>query len=252
MMHSRPPAWLLALSLGGLVAASSGCTRPAVAPVSDGASAAEPAPPSAGDADKGPADDKKDADAPAFHFPDDAGGALLAKVLPPAEVKGPLDEPNSGPPRPSPAGLVAPPSPPLPPAAPPAPPAPGERAHQAPAPRLVIDETRGPARGDPQPPAPRSFSVGDRTRLPSVDVNQPPPLPVLAEQPTPDRASLDDPTVDASTEAALAATMPKRTNPAPYVRITTPDPFDNHRPLSLPLPAEDDRPRTGTVHPPKP
>ncbi len=46
--------------------------------------------------------------------------------------------------------------------------------------------------------------------------------------------------------------MPQRTKAAPYVRITLPDPFDNRRPLVLQAPAEDDRPRTGTVHPPKP
>ena len=84
-----------------------------------------------------------------------------------------------------------------------------------------------------------------------MDVNQPPPLPILA-QPTADRASLDDPTVDASTVAALAAAMPQRTKPVPYVRVTLPDPFDNRRPLTLTAPAEDDRPRTGTVHPPEP
>ena len=116
----------------------------------------------------------------------------------------------------------------------------------------MIDETLGTGRGDPMPPEPRSFYAGDRARLPSVDANQPPPLPILADQPTPDRASLDDPTADACAEAALAAAMPQRTKPAPYVRITTPDPFDNRRPLILATPAEDDRPRTGTVHPPKP
>ena len=46
--------------------------------------------------------------------------------------------------------------------------------------------------------------------------------------------------------------MPQRTNPAPYFRVTLPDPFDNRRPLILATPAENDWPRTGTVHPPKP
>lgn len=103
MKCSRPSAWLFALSLGGLAAGSSGCTRPSVAPVAESLTAAEPAPPSASDADKTPADDKKEADGPAFHFPEDAGGALLSRVLPPADVKGPLDEPNPGPRRPAPA-----------------------------------------------------------------------------------------------------------------------------------------------------
>ena len=95
MMRNRPFAWWFGLFLGGLVAASSGCYRPTVSPVADGLTAAEPSPHSAGEPEKA-ADDKKDADAPAFHFPDDAGGALLSRVLPPADVKGPLDEPNAG------------------------------------------------------------------------------------------------------------------------------------------------------------
>ncbi len=141
---------------------------------------------------------------------------------------------------------------PLPPAAPAAPPVPGEHGRKTAAPHLVIEETLGPGRGDPVPPEPRSLYAGDRVRVPSEDVNQPPPLPILTPQPTPDRASLDDPTADISGDAALAAPMPQRTKAAPYVRITLPDPFDNRRPLIPPPPAEDDRPRTGTVHPPKP
>ena len=118
MMRSRLPVWLFALSFSGLVVASSGCTRPGAATISSGASAAEPAP-AGGDAASTPTtDDKQGAETPSFQFPDDAAGALLARVLPPADVKGPLHEPNSGPGRPSPAGLDAP-SLPLPPTAPP-------------------------------------------------------------------------------------------------------------------------------------
>jgi len=71
------------ICLAGIVAASAGCGRPAVvAPSGDGLSAAEPSPHSAKDADK-------EADAAPFQFPDDAGGALLAKGLEPlAAVRG--------------------------------------------------------------------------------------------------------------------------------------------------------------------
>jgi hypothetical protein len=238
MMHRRPFTWLLALSVVGF---GVGCSlRPTVAPIVEAVSA-DPAPDKTGE--------NRNADAPPFHFPDDAGGAILAKVLPPADVKG--GDSLREAPRPAEQAAHHPSLDVLPPSPPPAPPIPAEHGRPSPAPRLVMNENLGLAR-DPEPPAPRVFVVGDRTRLPSVDSNQPPLLPILTQQPTLDRAPLDDPTVDASTDAALAATMPQRTNPAPYVRVILPDPFDNRRPLSLPLPAEDDRPRTGTVHPPKP
>jgi hypothetical protein len=254
MICRCPRAWLLAVSLSGIVGAASGCGRPNVAAISPGAAAVEQAPHSSGEADRGPADDRKDGDAPVFQFPDDAGGQLLARVLPPADVKGPLNEPNPGPHRPTGVAPLAapPPSLPLPPSQAAPPPVPGERNRKSPAPRLVSEETLGLGRGDPQPPAPRAFYVGDRTRLPSVDVNQAPPLPILTQQPTPDRASLDSPTADDSAAAALSAPMPQRTRPVAYSRLTLPDPFDNRRPLNIPVPAEDDNPRTGTVHPPKP
>lgn len=237
MTRRRPHAVLLLLSAAGLIAASTGCGRRAVSPTQDAAAA---------DPDQVP-HSAPAADGPPFHFPNDAGGALLAKTLPPAEPHG---LPGAAGPRrlPPPAGLTVPPLPP-PPSLALSPPAPAERNRKPLEPRLVSEETLGLDRGDPDPPQPRSFVVGDRIRLPSEDVNLPAPLPILA-RPTPDRASLDDPTGDASAAAALAASMPSRTNPVPYFRVTLPDPFADRRPLRLPLPAEDAGPRTGTVHPP--
>jgi hypothetical protein len=192
-----------------------------------------------------------EADAAPFHFPDDAGGLLLAKVLPPTEVKGPLNAPNAGPRRLTPpAGFDAPPSTPPPSQALP-PRLSAERTRKPLAPHLTLDETLGLRRGDPEPPQPRSFITGDRIHLPSVDANQPIPLPILAH-PMADRAPLDDPTLEASADAALAAPMPQRTKVVPYFRVTLPDPYDNRRPLSLPVPTDDGGPRTGTIHPPKP
>jgi hypothetical protein len=239
-MGSRSITWLLCACL----AASLGCGRPAVvAPSGDSLAAAEPSPHSAKDADK-------EADGPPFRFPDDAGGALLAKALPPTDVKGPLRAPSVGPRRLAPlAGFDAPPLMPPPsqnmPLRPPA-----GRNRKPLAPHLTVDETLGMGRGDPELPQPRSFVTGARIRLPSVDANQPIPLPILAH-PTADRAPLDDPTFEASTEAALAAPMPQRTKAVPYIRVRLPDPFDNRRPISFPVPADDGEPRTGTVHPPK-
>jgi len=240
-MGIRSTAWPICVCF----AASLGCGRPAVlAPSSNSLAAAEPSQHSAKEADK-------EADAPPFRFPDDASGALLAKVLPPTEVKGPLDAPSAGPRRLAPpAGLDAPPLP-LPPSRAAPPHLSAERNRKPLAPHLTVDETLGLGRGDPEPPQPRSFVTGDRIRLPSVDANQPIPLPILAH-PTADRAPLDDPTQEASAEAALAAPIPQRTKAVPYFRVTLPDPYDNRQPLDFPIPADDGEPRTGTIHLPKP
>ena len=44
-----------------------------------------------------------------------------------------------------------------------------------------------------------------------------------------DRVSLDDPTTEASREAALAAQPPARTNAAPFQKNNLPDPFENRQ-----------------------
>ena len=205
MFRSRPLALLLALSFA---IAAVGCSRPSVAVSGGDLSAAEsdPAPHAAPVAGQETTTDApKDGETPPFQFPEDAGGLLLAKVLPPVDVPGPLNDPNPAPRHATPApGLESPTlSLPLPPSQAPPPPVPGERTRKTPAPRLVIEEVLGLGRGDPEPPQPRSFFVGDRTRLPSIDVNEPISLPILA-QPTADRAPLDDPTVEASTAASRA------------------------------------------------
>jgi hypothetical protein len=48
-------------------------------------------------------------------------------------------------------------------------------------------------------------------------------------QPVSDRASLDDPTDDASSAAALSASIPARTTKAPFLKLTLPDPYDRRR-----------------------
>jgi hypothetical protein len=67
-----------------------------------------------------------------------------------------------------------------------------------------------------------------KLRVPSPDVNQPIPLPRLG-QPLPDRAALDDPTLEASTAAALAKPLPVRTSKAPFLKLTIPDPYEGRR-----------------------
>jgi hypothetical protein len=171
-----------------------------------------------------------------FAFPDDKGGVLLAKVLPPREtetvrmdrtvsheqVTGP--ESMKLPTLPLPSTLAAMPrlpalanSPPL-------------------RPRLVMDETLGGLPDSlPLPEAPVLPDTG-RVRVPSPDVDEPIPLPLLA-QPVSDRASLEDPTTDASLTAATSAIMPPRLTKAPFLKQTLPDPYDGRR-IETPSPAE--------------
>jgi hypothetical protein len=90
--------------------------------------------------------------------------------------------------------------------------------------------------------------AGERVRLPSTAVNEPPALPILA-QPVIDRASLDDPTVDASQATALSAPPPDRNTPAPATRQAVADPFENRK--SPRLPPDDPMPVTATPKPPR-
>jgi hypothetical protein len=78
----------------------------------------------------------------------------------------------------------------------------------------------------PEPPQEPQFHTGDRVRLPGPDVNHPVPLPVLAA-PAPDRTAFEDPTADLSATAALSAAVPAREAPAPFTKVSLPDPFEN-------------------------
>jgi hypothetical protein len=94
-------------------------------------------------------------------------------------------------------------------------------------------------RSDPHLPQRENLPAGGRVRLPSPDVNAPAPLPILA-QPVTDRAPLDDPTGASSTQAALAAVPPVRSEPAPFVRLPLPDPFELQHTVRLRLPLPED------------
>jgi hypothetical protein len=229
-----------------------GCGRPIViAPEADRAGAAEVARPR--EIERLPPGDgaefKADPDAPMFRFPDDAGGAILTKLLPPTELRGPLNEPNPGPRRLLPPPGLESPAHPLPPTQAPLPRMAGERNRAPLRPRLIAEETLAGLR-DPVPPHSQSFYSGVRTRIDSPDPSRPPPLPPLG-QPVPDRASLDDATGDASAAAAVAAPTAGRVGPAPYQKVSLPDPFEFHRPTAVTPPPEDATPKTGSIQPPK-
>jgi hypothetical protein len=65
-------------------------------------------------------------------------------------------------------------------------------------------------------------------RLQSVDIHRPLPIPILA-QPQKDRASLGDPALQASVDAALRQFTLVRDRPLPFVALNLPDPFEHIR-----------------------
>ncbi|MFL5240657.1 MAG: hypothetical protein ACJ8FY_00990 [Gemmataceae bacterium] len=188
----------------------------------------------AGDQEKRPESDQA---SEGYRFADDPSGKILSKLLPPSEKAGQLP---SGPPAkprrlPAPASLEHPTAP-LPSAQVEVPRLPSVRT-SIPKPRPLPEEM--PILGgrlELVMPQGRTLPADDRVRLPSVDPRQPLPLPDLA-QPTIDRAFLDDETSDASQAAALAAQPPARTAPAPFMKTTLPDPFENRlREVAFPEP----------------
>jgi hypothetical protein len=109
--------------------------------------------------------------------------------------------------------------------------------------KAVLAAAPGPAPVLPRVPV---LQGGERFRLPSVDVNQLPPLPLMTPRSVSDRAPLEDPTAEVSTNAALSAILPQRTRPVPFQRLTIPDPFENRRPVQMDsaLPERNDPPVT--------
>jgi hypothetical protein len=185
-----------------------------------------------------------------FAFPSDRGGRLLSELLPPSEKAQPQplalassQRPQSSlgrgqePTLPLPANQAEPARLPL---------KQGKRV-QRPTP-LPEDQLLAGQRSEPVLPQAIVLPAGDRVRLASMPVEEPPALPILA-QPVADRAPLDDPTVEASQASALSAPPPERTTPAPVIRQAVADPFENRK--SLRLPADDPTPLTATPKPPR-
>ncbi len=216
---------------GALLPSLAGCGQPPAPAV---AQDAKPATVVRAKADEAPVKDeaKKEEAADGFPFPDDKGGQLLAKELPPAG-RPPRGEENVAPlPRhlPGAPGLEQP-SVTLPPNQGQVPRLPAQRTGPPLRPRSLPDEL--PLAGSrPDTPQEPQFHAGDRVYLPGPDVNQPVPLPLLAT-PAPDRAAFDDPTADLSSTAAQSATVPARAVSAPFSRVSLPDPFENRNAVRL-------------------
>jgi hypothetical protein len=81
------------------------------------------------------------------------------------------------------------------------------------------------ARSEPVPPVALVLPEQPLLRLPSIDLERPLPVPLLAVQ-VRDRTSLADPSLEASVAAALAPQRPVRTQPVPFAPLNLPDPFE--------------------------
>ncbi|HZY88690.1 MAG TPA: hypothetical protein VFE78_27955 [Gemmataceae bacterium] len=247
-MKRRWPVYLLFGAVGGALGGLASCGRPtaglptaeALAPGAVRAQAAdEPA----------PAEEKAPPPAPeGFRFPDDAGGALLAKVLPPTQAGGPAADRARGPRRSTRQKFDAPALP-LPSSVPDLPRLPASK-RQPLRPRLTLEESLDDVAVRTPLPQPPTLPAGERVRVASPDANAPVPLPVLA-RPASDRAPVEDVTGEASAAAAVAAPMPQRTTPAPFLKLTVPDPYEHRRPLGVPAPPERAAPVAGSPTAPK-
>jgi hypothetical protein len=184
-----------------------------------------------------------------FVFSKDKGGEALFRILPPAGVLPPGRDLPAGPvllreppdvlrpslPLPALSGLpvVTPPQKPL-------PLRPRHLAEQTP----LTDH-----RVHPAVPVLREFSTGARIAI-AADVDKAVPLPYLGIAGY-DRVPLEDPTADASLQAALTGPAPPRTAPVPFTPLTLPDPFQHAQTIRLrTIPPESPEPIAAMPKPP--
>ncbi len=236
----RLAALLLAGVLGALLG---GCGQPAIEVREDRSRAEHRLRPLAPDV--AASLERADRSEDGFRFPDDKGGQMLARALPPSgPVEKSRSDMSSGP-RPAPGSpALEEPSPLLPAYSGPMPRLPANRNGSS-RPRSLPDSL--PLFGArPELPAAAQFAVGDRINQRGPDANRPVPLPLLA-QPAPEQGLLDDPTADYSSSAAQSAATLGRDTPAPFVRASLPDPFENRNAAKMrQVPAEHMAPVTAS------
>jgi hypothetical protein len=185
-----------------------------------------------------------------FVLPDDDAGKLLAKAVTPDPLPARLGRERGPAHRPLPPPELA-----LAPAVLPGAPTLVARLPEglkgaAVRPGFADDEEIGEGFVSTAPPARLVLAAPKPARVRSEDVTIPPPLAPIAT-PLPDRVPLDDPAEGASAAAALAAKVPQRTAPAPYLRVALPDPFEHRRPLTLPPAGEATMPQVEGPRPPR-
>jgi hypothetical protein len=119
------------------------------------------------------------------------------------------------------------------------PPPPSSQPGKPVVPRAVPEAS--PPSGDGKLPTvakPMQLPTQPLPALPAIDVESPLPLPILAT-PKPDRATLDDITLETSQAAALRPVRPRRTQPVPFAPLNLPDPFEHIRGGGLRNPQEE-------------
>jgi len=231
---------------GALLPSLAGCGQPS-APAAGQSLEGAPTPIARAQAD---ADARKDEAGEGFRFSEDKGGQILARELPPADRGLAANENVARAPKRLPGvAALEHPTVPLQPNQGQVPRLPAGRKGPPLRPRSLPDDL--PLSGArPEPPQEPQFHAGDRVRLPGPDPNQPVALPVLAS-PAPDRTTGDDPTADFSSAAVQAAVMPSRGAPAPAVKLSLPDPFENRNTVRLrETPPEKGEPVTAAPRPP--
>jgi hypothetical protein len=248
-MRMKPLVRIALLSAGCLAAACSrpaAPERPSLEPVARGQRPDEQA-----DADKDKSTQTSERDGSSFAFPADKGGKLLARELPPPQQVPSPEVPVRPRSLPTfPRGFDRPDLP-LPPSLSDMPRPPAGTASVVKRPQQVLDEPFPTGHDSLTPPETPLLPAGAGVRLPSPDATLPVPLPLLA-QPQTDRASLDDPTVEASLLAALSEVPPLRVNPAPFQRLALPDPFEHRETVRLRVPlAEETSPVAAAPQLPK-
>jgi len=119
------------------------------------------------------------------------------------------------------------------------PPAPPKVAGKPVQPRVLPEETPL-VRNFNQPEAPQvvALPTAPLLRLWSPDVNEPLPLPILGNH-VRDRASLADPSLEASVAATQAKLNPARIDPVPFQPQNLPDPFEHHQAVRLRNPLDE-------------
>jgi hypothetical protein len=229
MLNMRT-SWLLAMAMlgGGVAGSLAGCARqrPAFAEEEHVAADESKSP--------GTLAEHAAADGDSFRFPNDLGGKLLAELLPPSDrlPRLPADSP-AGPRRfATPRGL--------------------EQAEltwpvsqadlpssslgvKARLPRLRPAPEESPLLSylaDPAPPERPQVVAASRVKQWSPDVSQPLPMPILGQK-QPESVSGDDPTADVTTAAALAVPHLQRSKPAPFLKLTLPEPYEHRQAVRL-------------------
>jgi hypothetical protein len=160
---------------------------------------------------------------PSFAFPGDAAGEALSRLLTPGPPADPVRARRARPLDRSPPESIRNPALPLPAADPRPVGVPEVRPAVRPASpaESLAHLDRGALTGLP-PPTLRTYPTPRVT----ADLAAPPPLPSLA-RPAPDRASLDDPTLESSAGAVTGAPLPERSRADPFRAYALPNPFEH-------------------------